>query len=135
MSPNTEEWCKIWRKTDFLLQKWKEFVEFYIQALKSLNIFTFTCPFCTKYTTFDLKRNRGIIFHDAKVSCKISMYNVIGNLANFCQSIWQCENWDFDGILLSKVDHLWLKDYREVMCNETEEWLKIWQGIELSFQN
>ena len=29
------------------------------------------------------------------------------NLANFHQSTWKCENWDFDGILLSKVEKVW----------------------------
>ena len=28
-----------------------------------------------------------------------------------------------------------LKIYREVMCNDTEEWWKIYRGIDLSFQN
>ena len=28
-----------------------------------------------------------------------------------------------------------LKMYRGVMCNDTEEWWKIWRGIDLSFQN
>ena len=27
----------------------------------------------------------------------------MGNLLNFDQSTWKSENWDFDGILLSKV--------------------------------
>ena len=26
------------------------------------------------------------------------------NLANFHQSIWKSQNWDFDGIVLSKVE-------------------------------
>ena len=28
-------------------------------------------PFCAKYTTFDLKKWRGVIFHDTEWSCKI----------------------------------------------------------------
>ena len=28
ISDNTEEWCKTWRKTNLLFQKWKEFGEF-----------------------------------------------------------------------------------------------------------
>ena len=28
-------------------------------------------PFCAKYTTFDLKKYRGVIFHDTEESCKI----------------------------------------------------------------
>ena len=29
------------------------------------------------------------------------------NLANFQQNTWKCQNWDFDGILLSKVGMVW----------------------------
>ena len=29
------------------------------------------------------------------------------NLANFHQSTWKCQNWNFDGILLSKVEKVW----------------------------
>ena len=29
------------------------------------------------------------------------------NLANFHQSTWKSQNWDFDGILLSKVEKFW----------------------------
>ena len=29
MSHDTEEWCKIWRKTDLLFKKWQEFGEFW----------------------------------------------------------------------------------------------------------
>ena len=28
-------------------------------------------PFCAKYTTFDLKKYWGVIFHDTEESCKI----------------------------------------------------------------
>ena len=28
-----------------------------------------------------------------------------------------------------------LKNYRGVMCTDTEEWWKVWRGIDLSFQN
>ena len=29
------------------------------------------------------------------------------NSANFHQSNWKCQNWNFDGILLSKVENVW----------------------------
>ena len=31
--------------------------------------------------------------------------NNMRNLANFHQNTWECQNWDFDGILLSKVEN------------------------------
>ena len=35
MSHDTEEWCKIWRKTNFLFQNWQEFGEFDPSTKKS----------------------------------------------------------------------------------------------------
>ena len=44
------------------------------------------------------------------------------NLANFHQSTPKCQNWDFDGILLSKVQKMYLlKISRGVMCHGNEE--------------
>ena len=43
---------------------------------------------------------------DAKFEEKLlcGLENDIRNLANFYQSTRKCQNWDFDGILLSKVE-------------------------------
>ena len=38
------------------------------------------------------------------------------NLANFHQSTQKCQNWDFDGILLSKVEHIWSLKFAEELC-------------------
>ena len=27
------------------------------------------------------------------------------NLGNFCKNTWKCQNWDFDGVLLSKTEN------------------------------
>ena len=42
---------------------------------------------------------------DAKFEEKLTcgLENDMRNLANFHQSTWMCQNWDFDEILLSKV--------------------------------
>ena len=85
--------------------------------------------FRAKYITFDLKKNRGVIFHDT--------YDM-RNLANFHQSTWKCQNWYFHGILLSTIENAWAKNLREmtwVLWNDTDEWRKIWRGIDSSFQN
>ena len=41
---------------------------------------------------------------EEKLSCGLE--NDIRNLANFHQSTRKSENWDFDGILLSKVENV-----------------------------
>ena len=33
------------------------------------------------------------------------MENDMKNLANFHQNIWKCQNWDFDWILVSKIEN------------------------------
>ena len=40
-------------------------------ALKIFKICTLICSFCAKYVTFNLKRYRGVIFHDTEEWCKI----------------------------------------------------------------
>ena len=42
------------------------------------------------------------------------------NLANFYQSTRKSKNWDFDEILLSKLEMYQLKTYREVMYHYNE---------------
>ena len=69
---------------------------------------------------------------EEKLNC--ASKNGMRNLAIFHQTT-KSQNWDFDGILLSKVKMCELKIYRENMCHDNEEWCKIWRGIDLSFQN
>ena len=65
---------------------------------------------------FELKKYRGLIFYDTGEWCKIWrksnlwFQNDMGNLANFHQSSRKFENWDFDGILLSKLENVWAKN-------------------------
>ena len=66
MSHNPEDWCKIWRKTDPLFQKWQEFGDISPEQSKFSKISTFICSYCAKYLMFDLKNYRGLIFHDSK---------------------------------------------------------------------
>ena len=41
---------------------------------------------------------------EEKLTC--SLENDMSNLANFHQNTQKCQNWDFDGILLSKVENV-----------------------------
>ena len=72
----------------------------------------------------------------AKFELKLTyLENDMRNLINFYQSTWKSRNWDFAGILLSKVENLWASNLQRVMCHDSDEWWKIWRGNELSFQN
>ena len=64
-----EDWCKIWRKTDLLFQKYKNLLNFDLSTQNSQN-FHFG-SFCAKYVTFDLKKPKGVIFHGTEEWCKI----------------------------------------------------------------
>ena len=58
---------------------------------------------------------------DAKLGEKLicGLENDMRNLTNFYQSTGKSQNWDFDGILLSKVYEL--KIYRGFICHNNEE--------------
>ena len=59
------------------------------------------------------------------------------NLANFHQNTWKCQNWDFDGILLSKIEKVWPWNLQRsyvswqwrIMQNLKRNWLVIWKLI------
>ena len=42
---------------------------------------------------------------EEKLTCGLE--NDMRNLAKAHQNTWKCQNWDFDGILLSKVGKVW----------------------------
>ena len=71
MSHDPQEWCKIWRKTDSLFQKWQEFGEFSLEHSKVLQTCTLIGCYCVKYLMFDLKQYGGVIFHDTEEWFKI----------------------------------------------------------------
>ena len=63
---------------------------------------------------FDLKSTEELSFmtleSDAKFEEKLTcgLENNMRNLENFHRSSWKSQNWDFDRILLSKVENLWV---------------------------
>ena len=65
-----------------------------------------------KYIILELKSTEELSFttlkSDAKFEEKLTcgLENDMRNLANFHQSTLECQNWDFDGILLSKVENV-----------------------------
>ena len=113
ISYDPEYWCKTWRKTDLLFQKWQEFGEIWPEHSKVSKTCTFICSYCAKYVMFDLKNTEELSFMtlkgDAKFEEKLTcgLENDMRNMANFHQSNWKSQNWHIDGILLSKVGKVW----------------------------
>ena len=71
MSEDTEEWCKVRGKTDLLFKKWQEFCKFWPEHSNASEICTLIGSFSAKYIIIDLKKYRGVIFHDTEELCKI----------------------------------------------------------------
>ena len=69
ISHDTEEWCKISRKTDSCFQIWHEEFGEYSPNHSKVRKFLFNGLFYTKYMRFELKR--GVIFHDTEQWCRI----------------------------------------------------------------
>ena len=72
MCYDNEDWCKIWREIDLSFQNWhEEFDEFWPKHLKVSKIFILMCSFWAKYILFELKKYRGVIFHETEEGYKI----------------------------------------------------------------
>ena len=99
MFHGTEEWCKVWRKTDSWFQKWhEEFGEFSPNHSKVWK-FYFDGLFLSKgYEVWAKKEYRGVIFHDAEVMQNLNkpwpcgFKNGIINWVNFHQSTQSLKN-------------------------------------------
>ena len=63
--------AKFEEKLIFCFKNDKNLVNFDPSTKKSKKFCTLIGPFCAKYTTFDLKKYRGVIFYDTEESCKI----------------------------------------------------------------
>ena len=69
---DNEEWRKIWRGIDLSFQSWhEEFDKFWSEHLKGSKIFILMCSFWAKYILFELKKCRGVIFHEIEKGYKI----------------------------------------------------------------
>ena len=137
---DTEEWYKIWRGIDMSFQNWHgEFDEFWPEHLKISKILTLMDSFWAEYILFELKKYRGVIFHDTERWYKIwrGIDLSFQNWQDEFDIVWLggLKNFPFNGLLLSKVYIVWAKKCRGVILHDIEEWYKIWSGINLSFEN
>ena len=141
MPHDTEDWCKIWTKTNFLFQNWQEFGDFWSENSKVSKIYTWIGPFCERYMMFNLKRYWRVIFHEIEESCKI------WRKASLPFGKWHEDFGKFSSehLKISKICTLKscfspkykmfeLKTYRGVIFNGTEYWCKIWSKNYLCFQ-
>ena len=59
------------KKTDLLFQKLQEFGKISPEHSQVSKTCAFICSFLAKYLMFDLKKYRGVVFHDTEGWCKI----------------------------------------------------------------
>ena len=101
------------KENQLVVSKWQEFGEFWSEHSKVSKLCTLIGAFCAKYITFDLESTKELSFialkNHEKFEEKLTygLENDMRNLANLHQNTWKCQNWDFDDILLSKVENLW----------------------------
>ena len=100
------------KSDDLPSQKWQEFGVFDPSTRKSQKLCTLSGSYCAKYLMFDLKSTEELSFMTLKSDAKFDeqltcvLKNDTRYLATFHQSTRKCQNWDFDGGLLSKVENI-----------------------------
>ena len=88
----------------------KDLVNFNSITQKVSKICTLIGSCCAKYLTFDIKSTEELSFMTLRSHVKFEKLTCglenDRNLTNFNQSTRKCQNWDFDGILLSKLKNI-----------------------------
>ena len=122
----------------FKIDIYKEFDKFWSEHSKVTKIFTLMGSFWAKYILFELKSTEELSLitlkkyakFEEKLTCRLG--NDMRNLTNFHQSTWKCQNSDFDGILLSKVEKVWPQNLQRsyvswqwTIQNFTRNWIVI----------
>ena len=101
---DTEESCKIWRKTGLWFGKWhEEFCRFSPEHLKISKMCTLMSCFWPKYKMFELKKYRGVMFDGTEYWCKI------WRKTNLCFQKWHEEFGKFspEHLKVSKLGLWW----------------------------
>ena len=100
-----------------------------IKALKSLSNLLFDwCLLCKVYNVWP-KKYKGVLIHDAEVSCKIwrTDSKMTGIWWIFTKALRNLKIFTFMGYFCPKYIMFELKKYRGVMFYDNEEWWKIWR--------
>ena len=102
---------------------------------------TFICSYWAKYLKFEIKKYRGVIFHDTEGWCKIwgktdlwfgKWHEKSGKFSPEHLKVSKLGFW-FDPLIQSRK----IMSFKSIeeLCHDNEEWCRIWRGIDLSFQN
>ena len=109
----------------------KDLVNFHPTTQKSKN-FTSMGYFCPKYMRFELKKYRGVIFHDTEQWCKIWINPdlVVSKMARgigwtFIRALKSLKNCTKMGSFCPNYIMFQLENFRGIMCYNTEGWCKI----------
>ena len=115
MCHENEEWCKNWRAIDLSVQNWhEEFDKFLPEHSKISKICTLMGFFWAKYM-FELKKSIGelFMFDGTEYWCKnwrksdLCFQKWHEEFSEFSpEHVRKSKTWDFDGILLSKVENV-----------------------------
>ena len=113
---NTDEWCKIWRKTDLWFEKWYEkFGKFSLEHLKVSKLWLWWDPFVQR------RKCMSLILQSSYVSWQWRiMQNLKSNwlvVLKLTWEIWRFLTWAieslkklcFNGLLVTKVYNFWAK--------------------------
>ena len=103
MSDGTQDWYKVWRKTDLCFQKltWGIW-QISTRAIESLQIGTLMTSFCLKLKIYEHKIYRGVMCHDNEewrknwrgIACQFKIDN-LKNLTNFDPSTLKSQKFAF----------------------------------------
>ena len=105
----------------------RNLVRFHLTTQKSEN-FTSMGSFCPKYIRFELKKYRGVIFHDTEQWCKIWINPdlEVSKMAwgiewTFIRALKSFKNCTLMGFFCPKHIMFQLENFRGIMCHDTEE--------------
>ena len=120
----------------------RNFTKFDTSARKSQKNFILMGSFWAKYILFELKKYRGIIFHETEERYKIwrGIDLPFQNWHKEFDKFWPEHSkvskiFTLMGSFWAKYVLFELKKYSGIIFHETEERYKIWRGIDSSFQN